>query len=78
MKKLLLILMSVALFSTAAQAARIKDVALSVLNQVIPENMHDNALTQACTMVTSPELGPSYAPENKIVFGLRVLSEHFS
>ena len=30
---------------------------LSVLNQVIPENMHDNALTQACTMVTSPELG---------------------
>ncbi|EGQ8053768.1 electron transport complex subunit RsxG [Vibrio alginolyticus] len=30
---------------------------LSVLNQVIPENMHDNALTQACTMVTSPDLG---------------------
>ncbi|MCG9231221.1 electron transport complex subunit RsxG [Vibrio diabolicus] len=30
---------------------------LSVLNQAIPENMHDNALTQACTMVTSPELG---------------------
>lgn len=30
---------------------------LSVLNQVIPENMHDNALTQACAMVTSPDLG---------------------
>ncbi|EOX4973262.1 electron transport complex subunit RsxG [Vibrio alginolyticus] len=30
---------------------------LSVLNQVIPENMHDNALTQACTMVTSTDLG---------------------
>ncbi|EGQ9095950.1 MULTISPECIES: electron transport complex subunit RsxG [Vibrio] len=30
---------------------------LSVLNQVIPENMHDNALAQACTMVTSPDLG---------------------
>ncbi|EJN8560357.1 electron transport complex subunit RsxG [Vibrio alginolyticus] len=30
---------------------------LSVLNQVIPENMHDNALTQACTMVTSRDLG---------------------
>ncbi|EGQ8495683.1 electron transport complex subunit RsxG [Vibrio alginolyticus] len=30
---------------------------LSVLNQVIPESMHDNALTQACTMVTSPDLG---------------------
>ncbi|HHF3204122.1 TPA: electron transport complex subunit RsxG [Vibrio alginolyticus] len=30
---------------------------LSVLNQVIPENMHDNALTQACTMVTSSDLG---------------------
>ncbi|MFH4756172.1 electron transport complex subunit RsxG [Vibrio alginolyticus] len=30
---------------------------LSVLNQVIPENMHDNALTQACTMFTSPDLG---------------------
>ncbi|EMY6775502.1 TPA: electron transport complex subunit RsxG [Vibrio alginolyticus] len=30
---------------------------LSVLNQVIPENMHDNTLTQACTMVTSPDLG---------------------
>ncbi len=30
---------------------------LSVLNQVIPENMHDNALTQACTMVRSPDLG---------------------
>ncbi len=30
---------------------------LSVLNQVIPETMHDNALTQACTLVSSPELG---------------------
>ncbi|CAE6892838.1 electron transport complex subunit RsxG [Vibrio sp. B1FLJ16] len=30
---------------------------LSVLNQVIPETMHDNALTQACTLVSSPDLG---------------------
>ncbi len=34
---------------------------LSVLNQVIPETMHDNALTQACTMVNSPELGTLHA-----------------
>jgi electron transport complex protein RnfG len=34
---------------------------LSVLNQVIPETMHDNALTQACTMVSSPELGTLHA-----------------
>lgn len=32
---------------------------LSVLNQVIPEAMHDNELAQACTLVTSPELGTS-------------------
>ncbi|ANQ26864.1 electron transport complex subunit RsxG [Vibrio parahaemolyticus] len=35
---------------------------LSVLNQVIPETMHDNALTQACTMVSSPELGAYAMP----------------
>ncbi len=35
---------------------------LSVLNQVIPETMHDNALTQACTMVRSPELGAYAMP----------------
>ncbi|ANQ22118.1 electron transport complex subunit RsxG [Vibrio natriegens] len=35
---------------------------LSVLNQVIPETMHDNALTQACTMVSSPELGTHAMP----------------
>ncbi len=35
---------------------------LSVLNQVIPETMHDNALTQACTMVSSPELGTYAMP----------------
>ncbi|MEI8599514.1 electron transport complex subunit RsxG [Vibrio sp. M60_M31a] len=35
---------------------------LSVLNQVIPESMHDNALTQACTMVSSPELGAYAMP----------------
>ncbi|MCA2418105.1 electron transport complex subunit RsxG, partial [Vibrio chemaguriensis] len=34
---------------------------LSVLNQVIPETMHDNALTQSCTLVTSPELGTMHA-----------------
>ncbi|KAA5736521.1 RnfABCDGE type electron transport complex subunit G, partial [Acinetobacter baumannii] len=35
---------------------------LSVLNQIIPETMHDNALTQACTMVSSPELGTHAMP----------------
>ncbi len=34
---------------------------LSVLNQVIPEALHDNALTQACTLVSSPELGTLHA-----------------
>ncbi len=34
---------------------------LSVLNQVIPEHLHDNALTQACTLVSSPELGTLHA-----------------
>ncbi|MEF1310139.1 electron transport complex subunit RsxG [Vibrio mytili] len=34
---------------------------LSVLNQVIPKTMHDNALTQACTLVSSPELGTLHA-----------------
>ncbi|MDF2153867.1 electron transport complex subunit RsxG [Vibrio sp. CAU 1672] len=34
---------------------------LSVLNQVIPENMHDNALFNACTLVTAPELGTNQA-----------------
>ncbi|CAE6897260.1 electron transport complex protein RnfG [Vibrio campbellii] len=30
---------------------------LSVLNQVIPEEMHDNNLVAACTMVSAPDLG---------------------
>ncbi len=30
---------------------------LSVLNQVIPEEMHDNNLVTACTMVSAPDLG---------------------
>lgn len=30
---------------------------LSVLNQVIPENMHDNNLYQSCTLVNHPDLG---------------------
>ncbi|NOH72585.1 electron transport complex subunit RsxG [Vibrio pectenicida] len=30
---------------------------LSVLNQVIPEDMHDNNLYQSCTLVNHPELG---------------------
>ncbi|WP_428772043.1 electron transport complex subunit RsxG [Vibrio sp.] len=30
---------------------------LSVLNQVIPHQLHDNDLYQACTLVSSPELG---------------------
>lgn len=30
---------------------------LSVLNQVIPQNMHDNDLYQACTLVSDPALG---------------------
>jgi electron transport complex protein RnfG len=30
---------------------------LSVLNQVIPEKMHDNNLVAACTMVSAPDLG---------------------
>ncbi|USH01600.1 electron transport complex subunit RsxG [Grimontia kaedaensis] len=30
---------------------------LRVLNQVIPEEMHDNALAKTCTLVTSPNLG---------------------
>ncbi|USD41910.1 electron transport complex subunit RsxG [Vibrio sp. SCSIO 43135] len=30
---------------------------LSVLNQVIPHDLHDNELYRACTLVSSPELG---------------------
>ncbi|HAS61316.1 MAG TPA: electron transport complex subunit RsxG [Vibrio sp.] len=30
---------------------------LSVLNQVIPQEMHDNVLYEACTLVQSPALG---------------------
>ena len=30
---------------------------LSVLNQVIPEDMHDNNLYQSCTLVNHPDLG---------------------
>ncbi|WP_159651527.1 electron transport complex subunit RsxG [Vibrio atypicus] len=30
---------------------------LSVLNQVIPHNLHDNDLYQACTLITDPSLG---------------------
>ncbi|MFY2509305.1 electron transport complex subunit RsxG [Vibrio pectenicida] len=30
---------------------------LSVLNQVIPEDMHDNNLYQSCTLVNHPKLG---------------------
>lgn len=30
---------------------------LSVLNQVIPHELHDNELYQACTLVTAPALG---------------------
>ncbi|MCG7491129.1 electron transport complex subunit RsxG [Vibrio sp. Of14-4] len=30
---------------------------LSVLNQVIPEDMHDNSLYQSCTLVNHPDLG---------------------
>lgn len=30
---------------------------LKVLNQVIPEQMHDNALAKTCTLVTNPALG---------------------
>ncbi|WP_104024067.1 electron transport complex subunit RsxG [Vibrio hyugaensis] len=30
---------------------------LSVLNQVIPEEMHDNNLVAACTMLSAPDLG---------------------
>ncbi|NVD07162.1 electron transport complex subunit RsxG [Vibrio sp. JPW-9-11-11] len=32
---------------------------LSVLNQVIPHQLHDNELYRACTLVTAPELGSS-------------------
>lgn len=31
---------------------------MSVLNEVVPENMHDNQLFSACTILESPELGP--------------------
>ncbi|ELC3159305.1 MULTISPECIES: electron transport complex subunit RsxG [Vibrio] len=34
---------------------------LSVLNQVIPEEMHDNNLVTACTMVSAPDLGTARA-----------------
>ncbi|NLS13925.1 electron transport complex subunit RsxG [Vibrio sp. SM6] len=30
---------------------------LSILNQVIPHSLHDNALVAACTLTRSPELG---------------------
>ncbi|UAB71415.1 electron transport complex subunit RsxG [Vibrio sp. SCSIO 43132] len=30
---------------------------MSVLNEVVPENMHDNQLFSACTILESPELG---------------------
>ncbi|UUM31307.1 electron transport complex subunit RsxG [Vibrio japonicus] len=30
---------------------------LSVLNQVIPHNMHDNSLYESCTLVSDPSLG---------------------
>ncbi|ANU37085.1 electron transport complex subunit RsxG [Vibrio scophthalmi] len=34
---------------------------LSVLNQVIPEQLHDNSLYQACTLVEDPALGTTQA-----------------
>ncbi|CZF77793.1 Electron transport complex protein RnfG [Grimontia celer] len=40
---------------TIAEQQRIQ--LLRVLNQVIPEDMHDNALAKTCTLVTSPNLG---------------------
>ncbi|WP_325893375.1 electron transport complex subunit RsxG [Grimontia sp. NTOU-MAR1] len=39
---------------TIAEQQRIQ--LLRVLNQVIPEDMHDNALAKTCTLVTSPNL----------------------
>ncbi|WP_281545682.1 electron transport complex subunit RsxG [Grimontia sp. SpTr1] len=42
---------------TIAEQQRIQ--LLRVLNQVIPEDMHDNALAKTCTLVTSPNLGTS-------------------
>lgn len=37
---------------------------LSVLNEVVPSEFHDNALYANCTEVNAPELGNKKSPQN--------------